>query len=75
MEKVSRRKFVATVAVAGAAAVLRPGSAFENQAPGTAGAAPVDHEVIVRQASPFPIKSVKLQPGAFRAAAASSIRA
>jgi len=33
MEKVSRRKFVATVAVAGAAAVLRPASAFENQAP------------------------------------------
>ena len=35
MEKVSRRKFVATAAVAGAAAVLRPPAfAFENQGPG-----------------------------------------
>jgi uncharacterized protein len=72
MEKISRRKFVATAAVAGAAAVLRPPAfAFENQGPGagTAVAGPVDHEVIVPQASPFPMKSVKLQPGAFSAAA------
>ncbi len=42
MEKVSRRKFVATAAVAGAAAVLRPPAfAFENQGPG-AGAAVVE---------------------------------
>jgi hypothetical protein len=71
MEKVSRRKFVATAAVAGTAAVLRPAFAFENQGPGagTAVAGPVDHEVIAAQASPFPMKSVKLQPGAFSAAA------
>ena len=39
MEKVSRRKFVATAAVAGAAAVLRPPAfAFENQGPGASAA-------------------------------------
>jgi Beta-L-arabinofuranosidase, GH127 len=72
MEKVSRRKFVATAAVAGTAAVLRPPAfAFENQGPGagTAVAGPVDHEVIAPQASSFPMKNVKLQPGAFSAAA------
>ena len=72
MERVSRRKFVAAAAVAGAAAVLRPPAfAFENQGPGagTAVAGPVDHEVIAPQASSFPMKSVRLQPGAFSAAA------
>ena len=63
MEKVSRRKFVATAAVAGTAAVLRPPAfAFENQGPGagTAVAGPVDHEVVAPQASSFPMKNVKL---------------
>jgi len=72
MEKVRRRKFVATAAVAGAAAVLRPPAfAFDNQGAGavTAVAGPVDHEVIAPQASPFPMKNVRLQPGAFPAAA------
>ncbi len=71
MEKVSRRKFVATAAVAGAAAVLRPPAfAFENQGPGASAASkPAGHEVIAPQASPFPMKNVRLQPGAFSAAA------
>ena len=48
MEKVSRRKFVATAAVAGAAAVLRPPAfAFENQGPGAGAASkPTGHEVV-----------------------------
>jgi len=33
MEKVSRRKFVATAAVAGTAALRPPAFAFENQGP------------------------------------------
>jgi hypothetical protein len=56
MEKVSRRKFVATAVVAGATAVLRPPAfAFENQGHGavTAIAGPVTHEIIAPQASPF----------------------
>lgn len=70
MSKVSRRKFVATAAVAGAAAVLRPPAfAFENQGAVPAVAAPVGHEVIAPQASPFPLKNVRLQPGAFSASA------
>src|SRR4029077_18614365 len=72
MKRASVRKFVATAAVAGTAAVLRPPAfAFENQGPGagTAVAGPVDHEVIAPQASSFPMKNVKLRPGAFSAAA------
>src|SRR5690348_3284140 len=69
MEKVSRRKFVAGAAVAGAATVLRPAFAFDNQGPGAAATGAVNHEVIAPQASPFPMKSVRLQPGAFSTAA------
>jgi len=73
LEKLSRRKFVATAAVAGAASVLRaPAFAFENQGPGASSAAaakPLGREVVASRAIPFPMKSVKLQPGAFSAAA------
>lgn len=69
MEKVSRRKFVASAAVAGAAAVLRPAFAFDNQGPGAAATGAVNHEVMAPQASPFPMKSVRLQPGALSSAA------
>jgi uncharacterized protein len=73
MEKVSRRRFVATAAVASAAAALRaPAFTFENQGPGTGAAIvskPVNYEVIAPQASPFLMKNVKLQPGVFSAAA------
>jgi len=78
MEKFSRRKFVATAAVAGAASVLRaPAFAFENQGPGASSAAaakPVGREVVASQAIPFPMNNVKLQPGAFSAAAEANRR-
>ena len=72
MEKVSRRKFVATAAVAGAATILRPSAfAYENQVKSAATplAGPGGHEVVAPQASPFPMKNVRLQPGAFSSAA------
>ena len=73
MKGMSRRKFVATAAVAGAGAVLRtPVFALENQsaALGPAGASKaVSNEVVASQAIPFPMKNVRLLPGAFSAAA------
>ena len=69
---ISRRKFVATAAVAGAASVLRtPAFAFENPGAGAKTATPkaLGHEVVESQAAPFPMKSVRLQPGAFSVAA------
>ena len=73
MKAISRRKFVAAAAVVGAGAVLRtPALAFENQNAGgvSAGSAkPVGHEVVASQAVPFPMKSVRLQPGVFSQAA------
>jgi DUF1680 family protein len=73
MKTVSRREFVATAAAVGAGAVLRvPAFALENQSTGASSAATskaVDHEVVVPQASPFPMKNVRLLPGAFSAAA------
>ncbi len=78
MSRISRRRFVATTSVVGAGAFLRgPAFAFANQGPGTSSAAPskaVDHEVVVPQASPFPMKNVRLQPGAFSAAAEANYR-
>jgi DUF1680 family protein len=73
MERVSRRKFVTTAAVVGASAVLgKPSFAFENQdAAATSNAVPksLGREVVASQAVPFPMKDVRLQSGAFSAAA------
>jgi DUF1680 family protein len=73
MKTVSRREFVATAAAVGAGALLRaPAFASEDQDAGASSAAAskaVNHEVVVPQASPFPMKDVRLQRGAFSAAA------
>ena len=73
MEKVSRRKFVTTAAVVGASAALRtPSFAFRNQgtvATPNAASKPVGREVVTSPAVPFPMKDVRLQSGAFSAAA------
>ena len=78
LEKTSRRKFVATAAVAGASAVLgAPAFGFENQSPGaslTTGAMKVGREVVPLQAVPFPMKNVRLGPGAFSLAADANRR-
>ena len=73
MRAVSRREFVATAVAVGAGAALRgPAFALQSQSTGASSAAAVkavDHEVVVRQASPLPMKNVRLLPGAFSAAA------
>jgi DUF1680 family protein len=73
MKTVSRREFVATAAAVGVGAMLRsPAFAFKaqgNSAGSAAASKAVNHEVVVLQASPFPMKSVRLQPGAFSTAA------
>jgi DUF1680 family protein len=73
MRTVSRREFVATAVAVGTGAMLRsPAFALENQSSGAGSAAAakaVDHEVVVPQASVFPMKDVRLLPGAFSAAA------
>jgi uncharacterized protein len=73
VKTISRRKFVATAAAVGAGAVLRaPALALDHQssvASSTAGLKPVGRDAVAPQAIPFPMKSVRLQPGAFSAAA------
>jgi uncharacterized protein len=71
MKKISRRNFVAAAASVGAGAALRtPAFAFNGPVPVAAVAANVEgHEVVTPQVSPFPLKNVRLQPGAFSAAA------
>jgi len=73
MKTVSRREFVATAAVVGASAVLRASSfALDGQdsaASSVTTAKAMNHERVVPQASPFSLKDVRLQPGAFSAAA------
>ncbi len=74
MEKISRRKFVATAAAAAGAAAILPTTTLELQAqiPGVASSAALkqgDHEAVRLRAVPFPMKEVRLGPGAFRAAA------
>jgi DUF1680 family protein len=72
VKSISRRKFVVAAATAGAGAVLRtPAFALNNQVAAPAGAAaqPPTHEAIASQASPFAMKNVRLQPGAFSQAA------
>jgi DUF1680 family protein len=73
LEKISRRQFVATAAVAGAAAVLPTGTfALQAESPkavSTSAAKQISREVVSLQAVPFPVKNVRLGPGAFSAAA------
>jgi hypothetical protein len=73
VKTINRREFVATATVVGAGAVFgREAFAFQNQGAtaGTAGISkPVGHEVVASHARPFPMKNVRLQPGAFSAAA------
>ena len=77
MEKISRRQFVATAAVAGAAAVL-PAGTFALQEPSpkpaTSAAKQVTREVVSLQAVPFPMKNVRLGSGPFSAAAEANRR-
>ena len=78
MNKINRREFVVTTAVVGAGAVLRPPAfGFADQRAGAGSAATsnaVSHEAIAPQASPFPMKNVRLRPGAFSAAAEANRR-
>jgi DUF1680 family protein len=78
VNKISRRKFVATTTIVGAGAMLRvPAFALEDQSTGAISAASskaMNHEVVVPQTSPFPMKNVRLLPGAFSAAAEANRR-
>ncbi len=68
MKTVNRREFVTAAAVLGASAVLRtPSFAFENPAAGASKS--TTRELISAQALPFPMKDVRLLPGAFQSAA------
>jgi len=72
MNTVNRREFVTTAAAIGAGAMLRVSAlGLENQSTGASSATSkaVTREVAVPQVSPFPLKDVRLQPGAFSAAA------
>ena len=77
MEKISRRKFVATAATAAGAMVL-PTTSFRMQAQ-TAGVSQSAQKVAGRErinlrAVPFPMKNVRLGASAFRAAAEANRR-
>ena len=73
MEKISRRKFVASAAAAGTTAFLQaPTFAFADQTPSVTSrpiSNPPSHEVVSMQAVPFPMNNVRLAPGAFSVAA------
>ena len=73
MKKISRRQFVATAAVASAAAVLPSGTfALQEDSPKLVApsvAKQLNREVLSLQAVPFPMNNVRLGPGPFRAAA------
>ncbi len=73
MKKISRRQFVATAAVASAAAVLPSGTfALQEDSPKLVApsvAKQLNREVLSLQAVPFPMSNVRLGPGPFRAAA------
>src|SRR5262252_8294353 len=70
VNRISRREFVATAAVVGAGAAVRS-SAFALESDGQAAARStgVDRAVVASHARPFPMNDVRLQPGAFSAAA------
>ena len=67
MKKISRRQFVATAAVAGAAAVLPSGTfALQEESPKPVSpsvAKQLNREVVSLQAVPFPMNNVRLGPG------------
>ncbi len=73
MKSISRRTFVATAAAVSAGAILRPPAfALDNQNPSarsTRASKVMDHELVAAQATAFPMKDVRLLPGAFSAAA------
>jgi DUF1680 family protein len=73
MKTISRRDFVTAAAALGAGAMLRASVfALQNQSAGAnsrIASKAVDHDVVAPHASPFPFKDVRLQPGAFSAAA------
>ncbi len=75
MKRISRRQFVTAAAVVGAGTVLRP-PLFSLENPSlednSSAASTTAREVIAQQASPFPMKNVRLLPGAFSAAAESN---
>ena len=78
MKKISRRQFVATAAVAGAAAVLPSGAfALQEDSPkpvSPSAAKQISREVVSLQAVPFPMNNVRLGPGAFSTAAEANRR-
>ena len=79
MEKISRRKFVATAAAAAGAATVLPTRALalheEMPKPFSASAAKqISREVVPLQAVPFPMSNVRLGPGAFSAAGEANRR-
>jgi uncharacterized protein len=76
--KISRRKFVATAAAAGAAAVLPTATlALQEEMPkplSASAAKQISREVVPLRAVPFPMSNVRLGPGAFSAAAEANRR-
>ncbi len=77
MKKINRREFVATTAAAGATA-FASSHAFalpaEARNQGAASSNQAHREVVPVKAVPFPMKSVRLGPGAFAAAADANRR-
>jgi uncharacterized protein len=74
LEKISRRKFVATAAATAGAAMVLPTTTFALPEPtASTGSSTVGeqgkYEIAPLRAVPFPMKNVRLGPGAFRAAA------
>jgi len=74
-QKISRRKFVAAAAVAGASALVRvPAFAHTNQTSTANSTGEVNREVVPMKAVPFPMHDVRLGPSAFSAAAEANRR-
>ncbi len=78
MQKISRRKFVATVAAASAGAMLhRTAAAFDFQTTTsnpTPQSKPAGREIVPLRAVPFPMADVRLGTGPFQAAAEANRR-
>jgi DUF1680 family protein len=77
-KNVSRREFVAAAAAIGTSAMINS-PAFASLVPGNgaviaAESSAVNREMVTPQARPFPMKNVRLQPGAFHAAAEANRR-
>jgi DUF1680 family protein len=76
LEKISRRKFIATAAVTAASAAFRCPS-FAEELPNTRSAVPAKptgREIVPLQAVPFPMSHVRLGQGAFSASAEANRR-